>query len=90
MRKIVSFTTHPDYLAVEKNYMAFLTLERQLIIQKIISDFNLTEQQAEDFFTSLAEQACSQLEGMSLAEVNKIIELNNVPQEVRNELAANN
>lgn len=90
MRRIVSFTTHPDYLAVEKNYMAFLTIERRLIIEKIISNFNLNEQEAMEFFTSLAKEACSQLEEMSSPEVDQLIELNNVPQEVRNELGANN
>ncbi len=82
MRKIVSFTTHPDFLAVEKKYMAFLTIEKQLTIQKIINTFNLTEQQAMDFFTSLADEACTQLKEMSDTQINVIVDRNNIDSSI--------
>jgi hypothetical protein len=82
MRKTVSFTTHPDYLAVEKKYMAFLTIEKQLTIEKIISTFHFTEQQAMNFFTSLADEACTQLKEMSDIQINVIVERNNIDSSI--------
>lgn len=73
MRKIVSLTSHPDFVAVEKLYIAFLTLQHRNLIDWVKSQ-GFSGEETAAIFLEIAAETCDELSKFSLEDIDCFVE----------------